>query len=156
MKYFVTVGTQLPFDRMIKLVDSFFTENNITNVTYQIGKGDYIPNKGAVYSDIEPQKFDDYCKDCDVIISHAGIGSLLTASEYAKPVIIMPRLSKFKEHRNDHQLATVVSFSSLEGVYCFTNQVELEIAIRKASNCSKTLKADGCSIKIIDYIKELL
>lgn len=156
MKVFVTVGTQLPFDRMIKTVSEVMFDRNIEDVVYQIGVGSFIPTKGVVLRDIAPSSFDNFFKESDIIISHAGIGSLLTASECRKPIIIMPRLSSFNEHRNDHQIATVKSFSSLDGVFSFYDNDDLHKCIDKALLCTKMLSVNACSKSLVEFINGVI
>jgi UDP-N-acetylglucosamine transferase subunit ALG13 len=61
----------------------------------------------------------------DAIVAHAGIGTILTALELGKPVLVMPRRAKFGEHRNDHQLATARRFAELGRVSVAFDETEL-------------------------------
>lgn len=51
-----------------------------------------------------------------VIVSHAGMGSLLTALRHRRPILIMPRKASLGEHRNDHQMATARWMEGRPGV----------------------------------------
>jgi UDP-N-acetylglucosamine transferase subunit ALG13 len=122
----VTVGTQMPFDRLIGYVDEWVSNSNDKcNVFAQIGASAYQTKEITLLKSVEPDKFETYLTDCDLIISHAGIGSILTALRVKKPIIIFPRMATLGEHRNDHQLATAKSFSNVEGVSVATTKDEL-------------------------------
>jgi UDP-N-acetylglucosamine transferase subunit ALG13 len=123
---FITVGTQLPFDRLIKHVNEWNMQNaNDIDIIAQVGNSDYKPSNMVVHKNIEPTLFEKNIIECDVLISHAGMGSILTALRMNKPIIIFPRRASLKEHRNDHQLATSKSFSDVEGIYVAYSENEL-------------------------------
>lgn len=112
---FVTVGTQLPFDRLTSSIDRW---NEVENqkVFIQTGPSTYIPKHAESAQFIEPNKADQLFRESHLIISHAGMGSILTALRYQKPIIIMPRLASLGEHRNDHQLATCKWLGNRSGI----------------------------------------
>jgi UDP-N-acetylglucosamine transferase subunit ALG13 len=56
---------------------------------------------------------------------HAGTGSILAAMKYGKPIIVMPRVARLRETRNDHQLATVRRFKELSGITVALDEQEL-------------------------------
>ena len=60
-----------------------------------------------------PLEFEENMKKADLIISHAGMGTIISALVNLKPIIVMPRLLKYKEHRNEHQLATAKKLDTL-------------------------------------------
>ena len=53
------------------------------------------------------------------------MGSIITAIDNNKPIVIMPRLHKYGEHRNDHQLATAHKFRYFKNVYCVENEADI-------------------------------
>ena len=61
----------------------------------------------------------------DAVVAHAGIGTILTALELGKPLLVMPRRAEFGEHRNDHQLATARRFAELGSVIVAFDETEL-------------------------------
>jgi UDP-N-acetylglucosamine transferase subunit ALG13 len=124
---FVTVGTQLAFNRLISTVDYWASKNPQQTVIAQIGDTDYIPNHIEYKRTLPRYDFDQYILDSDLIVSHAGIGTILTAIEYCKPIIVMPRQASLAEHRNDHQLATVEKFHNKKSLrIAMTEQDMLE------------------------------
>ena len=103
---FVTVGTQLSFDRLVEAVDLWAGSNLSEKIFAQVGPAKYKPVNFDSKEFINPDEADSLFQKSDLIISHAGMGSILTALKYRKPILIMPRKAGLGEHRNDHQLAT--------------------------------------------------
>jgi UDP-N-acetylglucosamine transferase subunit ALG13 len=104
---FVTVGAQMPFDRLIRAVDSWANARGRgSDVFAQIGADAFLPQHVRYCEFLEPPEFYRCVRDADVIVAHAGMGSILTALERGKPIIVMPRRGDLNETRNDHQLAT--------------------------------------------------
>ena len=122
---FVTVGTQLTFDRLIRAVDEWAAARARKDVFAQIGPSDYEAGHIAAQKFITPQECDQRMRGADVIIAHAGMGSILTALELGKPIIIMPRKAALGEHRNDHQLATARRFAEFGSVSVAMDEKEL-------------------------------
>ncbi len=105
---FVTTGTQLPFDRLLKAVDALAARFPADEFIVQVKKENYTVTSTniSVVEFIAPSEFDSYVQKASLIISHAGIGTMVAAAEAGKPLILFPRVASLKEHRNDHQLAT--------------------------------------------------
>jgi len=104
---FVTVGGQLPFDRLIHAVDQWAADEQRSDVFAQIGSSQSPPSHIQWERFLTPPDFRAKARSADVIIAHAGMGSILTALDVGRPIIVMPRRAHLGEHRNDHQLATV-------------------------------------------------
>jgi UDP-N-acetylglucosamine transferase subunit ALG13 len=109
MRLFVTVGTQFPFDRLVRVVDQWLGHHPEAKGFGQIGPTTYRPS----YMDWAPFIDAGECRrrveSATAVIAHAGMGSIITALELGKPIIVMPRNAALDEHRNDHQLATARS-----------------------------------------------
>ena len=123
---FVTIGTQEPFDRLIKIMDEVALKLNDTEIVAQVFKTSYKIQNMKTLELVSPKLFDDYLNKAELIITHAGIGTIISALVSKKPIIIMPRLHKFNEHRNDHQLATARKVDSLGYVHVAYNEEELK------------------------------
>lgn len=113
MKIFVVTGTQEPFDRMIRAIDKWAGSQSNHEIFAQISSTYYRPESIEYTDFISPDQFDTYFMDADLIISHAGMGTIISALSNSKPIIVMPRLAIHHEHRNNHQLATAKSFEKL-------------------------------------------
>lgn len=121
---FVTVGTQLAFDRLIKAVDNW-ADSGTEKVIAQIGSSGFKPQNSESHSFLTPGKILQYMQDARIIIAHAGMGSILSAMQMQKPIIIMPRQASLHEHRNDHQLATAKRFMNTKGIYVAMDEMDL-------------------------------
>lgn len=112
---FVTVGSQkFQFNRMLIEIDKLIDKGKITEEVFaQIGASDYKP-KNFKYSDFLTQdEFKNYMKNADLVITHAGTGAIVTALKNDKLVIAIPRLAKYGEHVDDHQVQLIDEFKEL-------------------------------------------
>jgi UDP-N-acetylglucosamine transferase subunit ALG13 len=120
----VTVGMQLGFDRLIKAMDALAPSLGMP-VIAQTGKGSYQPQHMDARVKIAPAEFEALVKEAQLIVSHAGIGTVLTAARCAKPILLVPRRAALGEHRNDHQLATVGKLAGRPGILVAQDENEL-------------------------------
>lgn len=125
----LTVGTQLGFDRLIEAIDAIAPALGM-RIVAQTGKGQYVPLNLEHRADFEPSEFRELVEDAELIVSHAGIGTVLAAGRARKPIVIMPRRAALSEHRNDHQLATARHLGSREGIVVAMDADELAPAIK--------------------------
>lgn len=105
----VTVGTQLPFDRLIRTVDEWAVDKGL-DIFAQVGDGQYRPLHISWERSLPPDDFRQRLLRADLVVAHAGMGSILTALEHGKPIVVLPRRAALHEHRNDHQVATTEHF----------------------------------------------
>lgn len=122
---FVTVGAQMPFDRLVKTVDQWAFENGRNDVFAQIGQTEYRPSHIPWTQFLAPDAFRHKYETADLIVAHAGTGSLITALQLGKPILIMPRHASLRETRNDHQVATSKQFSHFDSVTVAWDEQEL-------------------------------
>ena len=137
----VTVGGQLPFDRLIRHVDRWAAGSE-TPVFAQIGQSDLVPAHMEYAKLLPGLEFQRMVAECDAIIAHAGMGTILTALEQRKPLLIYPRLAQQGEHRNDHQIATARYFSERGLVRAAFDEAELE---RELSRLHELRPSEGIS-----------
>lgn len=109
---FVTIGSQEPFDRLIKAIDEIAVDLNHPIIAQVFRPGYKVRNIQTVEF-ISPIQYSDYINKADLIIAHAGMGTILSVLQVAKPLIVMPRLAKYHETRNNHQIATADEFAKL-------------------------------------------
>lgn len=131
---FVTVGTQFPFDRLIKGVDSWLNSNQSAEVVAQIFHSAYLPKRIVFYDFLGAKEFDDKFKEAEFIVSHAGMGNILKAIDYRKRIIIMPRRSELGEHRNNHQIDSSKYFGSIDGIEVVNTDQELQEALSRLTS----------------------
>lgn len=122
---FVTVGTQLHFDRMAGVVDRWAGERGVTDVFAQLGPTELDPRHIQHRRFISPADCRRRMLSARAIVAHAGMGTMLTALELGKPLLVMPRSAALGEHRNDHQLATARRFAELGRVAVAFDEHEL-------------------------------
>lgn len=113
---FATVGAQMGFDRLIRAVDDWAGSNPDVDVFAQIGPGDYVPKNIEWTRFLEPDEFRSKVESSTAIVGHAGMGTIITALQHGKPVLIMPRRGDLAETRNDHQIATAERFGTKAGI----------------------------------------
>lgn len=129
---FLTVGNELPFPRLIEAVDRWCSVHPEEKVFGQIGPLSSNETRPANFQWVEfvaPEVYQKKFQEAELIIGHAGIGTIITALSLSKPVMIMPRLAARREHRNDHQLATAERFSKRKGVYVVEDENALVAAL---------------------------
>ncbi|OYU92194.1 MAG: glucuronosyltransferase [Bradyrhizobiaceae bacterium PARB1] len=120
---FATVGTQGQFDRLIRTIDGWAGVNGRTDVFAQTGPSDYCAEHIRTEQFIDATEFRERVEAASLVIAHAGMGSIITALELGKRIIVMPRQASLGEHRNDHQLATAKRFAEQGAVaVAFTEQ----------------------------------
>lgn len=105
IKIFVPLGTQrFPFRRLIEALNSL--------VERGLYKGDEILMQSSVYpikplfkyvSLIPYEEFNKYIENAEVVVTHSGVNSIISCMDRKKPLVVCPRLSKYKEHVDDHQ-----------------------------------------------------
>jgi UDP-N-acetylglucosamine transferase subunit ALG13 len=122
---FVTVGTQGHFDRLVRAVDLWAGARGRPDVFAQIGPSDYQFKHIQVEKFIEPMDFRKRVEMASLVIAHAGMGSIITALELGKRIIVMPRRASMGEHRNDHQVATAKKFAQQGRIEVAFNEQEL-------------------------------
>jgi len=113
---FLTLGTQLGFDRLVKAVDDA-AQNLDEEVFGQIGVSAYQPKHFAFTDFLTPQDFSARFGSARLIVGHAGMGTILSGMKAEKPLVLMARQAKLGEHRNDHQLATVAQMRRIKGIH---------------------------------------
>lgn len=114
---FLTVGTQLPFDRFVEIVDQWAAKNPEVEIFGQIGEGDYKPQHIKYCAFLDEQSYKQQFDKANVVLAHAAMGSIITSLIESKPVVVFPRKASLGEHRNEHQLATCENLAELEGCY---------------------------------------
>jgi len=123
---FLTVGTQFPFDRLVKAVDSILDGGPTNGEMFaQIGESSYKPRNFKSVRYLDKKTFDKCFKDASPIIGHAGMGVITMALDNEKPLLVMPRLKKYGEVVNDHQVAIARKFGELGHILVAYDESEL-------------------------------
>ncbi len=154
---FVTLGTQkFQLDRLLKQLDDLCEEGRIREEIFaQTGHSSYRP-KHYKYTDfLDRDAFERKMRESSLVITHSGVGSIITAINAGKPVIVYPRLHKYKEHVDDHQLEIAQAFSKKNFVLCCEETDDLATMIAEAKE-HKFDKYISSTDKIIAVVKNVL
>ena len=130
----VTLGTQdKKIYRLLDIIQKEVDKGNIKDeVIVQAGySSDYKSKDMKIFDLIPLKKFDKLVKECDILITHGGVGSIITGLKYNKKVIALPRLKKYKEHTNDHQVQIVNNFTNNGYILSISEEETLENVLKK-------------------------
>ena len=122
---FITIGTDQPFDRMVKVVDAWAAERGRTDIFAQIGEGGWEPKAFPFVHFLNPVEYKERFAAARVIIGHAGMGTILSALHHGKPILVMPKKASLGEQRNEHQLATARRMMKMGNVAVAFDEAEL-------------------------------
>ena len=103
---FVAVGTQkFPFNRLLKGIDDLIEQGQLEEEVFaQIGHSDYVPRNYGYQDFLTKEDFQNYISNCDVLITHSGVATIIAGMKLEKPVVVVPRFASYGEHVDDHQL----------------------------------------------------
>lgn len=109
---FVTLGTQdKTFTRLLEAIQKQIDKGVIKKkVVVQAGCTKFESKDMEIFDLISAEEFSKYIEECDILITHGGVGSILAGLRHNKKIIVAPRLAKYKEHVNDHQLQIINRF----------------------------------------------
>jgi UDP-N-acetylglucosamine transferase subunit ALG13 len=120
-----TVGTQLPFPRLLRVLDRIAAEHGLKIVAQTCGN---LADARALDQRefLAPSEFAVLAASARVIVGHAGIGTIFAAARLEKPLILFPRRAALGEHRNDHQQATAAAMADRTGIHIAWDDADLE------------------------------
>lgn len=112
---FVTVGThEQQFNRLIKKIDQLKKDGHVKDdVFIQTGFSDYIPESCDWKKFLSYEEMIQKIKDAKIVITHGGPSSFILPLQYGKTPIVVPRMKKYDEHVNDHQVEFCRKYNSL-------------------------------------------
>lgn len=155
---FITLGSQkFQFNRLLKAVDHIATINDFKNVKFFAQTG---------YSDYEPQNFnfqpflsrDEFIQDeavAELVISHGGTGAIIGALKKNKKVIAVPRLAKYGEHVDNHQLQ-ILSVFKQKGMLEVCEDCDNLLESIEVARKSEYTRFQSNNINAIQEIKQYL
>jgi len=135
---FVTVGSQEPFDRLISAVDEWARLRARSDVFAQIASSTLHPRHIRFTQFVGPPEFNRIMGETRIIVAHAGMGSIISALELGKPIVVMPRRAEFRETRNDHQVATAERFGAQGRIIVAMDENELPAKLDHALTLGET------------------
>lgn len=130
---FLILGTQkFQLNRLLKEMDMICEKGYVKDEVFaQVGYSDYRPKNYQFTNFLDKNEFEQKIRESSLIITHSGVGSIITSLKAGKPVIVYPRLSKYKEHVDDHQLEIAETFQRKNYVLCCGENDKLQDAILK-------------------------
>lgn len=120
----------MPFDRLIRAVDEWASSTSRSDVFAQIGRSEYRPRAIQTAQFLAPGEFERRMDEASAVVAHAGTGTIIAALQRGKPLLVLPRLSKFDETRNDHQVPTAKHFGDAGYVLVAQDESELPRRLR--------------------------
>jgi len=123
---FASVGSMLPFDRLVRAVDEWARDNPKEEVFVQIGDGEYKPQHAPWARIITNQDYKTRLEACDLFVAHVGMGSILQALQARRQMLLLPRQTRLREHTTDHQLHTAARFRDRPGLVIVDDEEALK------------------------------
>jgi len=155
----VTLGTQdKAFIRILQDIDKEIRKGNIkekviVQAGYSLNK--YKTDNMEMFDLIDREEFNKLVSNCTLLITHGGVGSILTGLKAGKKVIATPRLAKYKEHINDHQVQIVNEFSKKGYILAYNEGDKLSDILEKAKKF-KPEKYVSNTDNLIKIIKDFI
>lgn len=156
---FIALGTQkFQFNRLLKLVDKLVEEKKINDKVFaQIGYSDYKPRNYRFVEFLNKDDFEDNINMCNLLITHGGVGTIISGLNKDKSIIVVPRLAKYYEHVDDHQCEIAKAFSRKKLVLAYNEKEELDYLIKQ----SKIFKYEkyisnrkNINLRVIEFIEK--
>ena len=150
----VLLGTQNnSFHRLLEEIQKNIDNGNIKeDVIVQKGYTKFESKDMTLYNQLPMDELKKIVNKSDLIITHGGVGSIITSIEQRKKVIAVPRLKKYKEHVNDHQLDIIKSFNEMGYIIGIEDVSQLSDALEKAKKFEpkEYVQNTGNIIKIVE------
>ena len=155
----VLLGTQNnSFHRLLEEIEKNIDAGNIKDkVVVQAGYTKYNSNKMEIFDMIPQAELDKLIKEAELVITHGGVGSIMAAVKQGKKVIAVPRLKKFDEHVNDHQLEIINTFKKQGIIIGIDNVEELAQALSESKSFEREhLETSPQENKIVHIIDDFI
>ena len=153
----VLLGTQNnSFHRLLEEIDKLIEKKVINDeIIVQAGHTKYESKNMKIFDLIPKDELHTLQEKADLIITHGGVGSIISSLKMGKKVIAVPRLHKYEEHVNDHQKDIINVFSQKEYIIGINKVEELEKAINEISKFQPK-KYEQDNSKMLKIIEEFI
>ncbi|MCX6799456.1 MAG: glycosyltransferase [Candidatus Diapherotrites archaeon] len=133
-KIFASVGTHpQQFDRLLKELDRIAGKNTELELFAQAGNCTYSPKNFGFKKFLNDEEYGKKISEADIVISHGGAGTIISSMLQRKKLIVVPRLQRYGEHTNDHQIDLAEALAAEGKVIAVKEIGLLEEAIKKAA-----------------------
>lgn len=147
------VGThEQPFNRLVAAVDALQTDEPRV---IQYGHSTIVPQHATAHAFIPFDEVERLITEARVVIAHAGTGTVMFALAQGKVPVVVPRLARFGEHVDDHQLELVESLSELGLIVACMPEDNLAEKIAEAASKTASRRIDP-DPALVDYLAELV
>ena len=145
------------FDRLVRAADHLVRDNQIADVFIQTGYSEYKPSYAAWKQAIDFTEFQDHLQRADIVVTHGGAGCIADAIELKKRIVVVPRLKRFNEHSNDHQLELAKALEESGRVLVAYDIEDLLPLIHKASEFRPTPSSGKSEVSALigTFLKEV-
>ena len=154
----VTLGTQdKSFKRLLEAIQKQIDNGNIKDkVVVQAGCTEFESKDMEIFDLIDRDKFSKLISECDLLITHGGVGSILMAIKKNKKVIAVPRYKMYHEHVNDHQVKTIEIFGKRSYVMPTKNVQDIEQALKDVKDFMPVIYEKDERSKVIQIIEDFI
>ncbi len=154
----VMLGTQNnSFERLLKKMDELIEKKVIDEkVIVQSGYTNYESKNMRIFDLIPQEELERYQEQADLIITHGGVGSIVSSIKKEKKVIAVPRLHRYNEHVNDHQKQIVEAFDKKGYIIGIQRIDELKNAIIRAQDFEPKKYEEKSNSKILKLIEDFI
>ena len=121
-----------PFDRLIRLMDDWAANTKADDLFCQIGTGAFVPRNMKFVRALSQADFSKTVAAAEIVVAHAGMGTVITAGSFGRPLVLLPRRHEWGEHTTDHQIATANWLRGKPGVFIADTDDDLGPAIAEA------------------------
>lgn len=140
---FLTIGSHEPFDRLVRAVDAWAGASGqggriFGQITDRAG---HVPQNFEHVAKIGPEEYTRCCSEADLIVSHVGMGTILTALSLGTPALLMPRRGHLRETRNDHQVATARHLGDRPGLTIAETEDDLPALLDRLTGQTATAQS---------------
>ena len=157
IKLFVPLGTQkFPFNRLVEALNALVERGLYKPEEIVMQSSIYeVKPKYTHYTLIPAAQFDELIDKAELVITHSGVNSIISCMKRKKPLIIVPRLKKYGEHVDNHQVEIAELLKQKFDVVVVKELAELEEAIKVAKHHEYKMWVSH-NAELVGFIKELV
>ncbi len=147
----------MAFDRLIQTVDSWIDKNRSVEVFAQIAEANYLPQNMTWRKFLTSFEFTNVLKKSELVVSHAGMGTIICALQNNLPVLVMPRKAILKETRNDHQMHTVKALKKANYIHAAWNEKQLIERLNQRDQLKPLMKTGvNASAELLEIVDNFI
>ena len=138
----VTVGSQLPFDRLVAPVAAWARARGVRDIFFQHGGGTVDLSGFDAADFVPPEEAARLFDRARIVVAHVGMGTILGCLERGKPIVVLPRTAALGETRNDHQVACAKRFEGRPGIFVAWDADSIAALLDRAETLASAERID--------------